>query len=231
MNTFAKSLLLLLTALIVSTTAIAAPIHVEVIVFANNNNEAEYEWFMKANELIKVEFFNDETNFSDTPSADEAPSPNASLTNLVATGPQPVEAYVLTEFAKAIEDNPNFELLNYVSWVQEPVPKSRTKSVSLDIALNDSFLSPDLLLSGETSIYEIAQLLQFDINVTYKPVADREEDVVYLPDAIKLYDPEVSYLLDERRQVQINDIHYFDHPKFGVVFAIIRPKQPEVFIY
>ena len=67
--------------------------------------------------------------------------------DLEATGPRPVEAYVLTEFANAIDENPDFEILNYVSWIQEPVPKSQTKSISLDIPFTDSFLSTEFTAS------------------------------------------------------------------------------------
>lgn len=209
-------------------SAFSAPVHVEVIVFANNTPEAESEWFPIPDEIIRVEMTVDE---GITPLIAEEASEleiNQS-TSLDVTEPRPVEAYVLTDFANAIDENPDFELLNYVSWIQEPVPKSRTKSISLDTPFIDSFLSTELLLAGETSVYEIAQLLQFDIQVTYKPLADTEKAVVYLPDPVKLYTPENSYLLSERRQIQINDIHYFDHPKFGVVFTIIRPKQVEFF--
>ena len=194
----------------------AAPVHVEVVVFANKTKNNGLEWFVKRREVIKIEEF----EFID-PIESQAPDSSPS-------GPEPAQAYVLTEFVRAVEESPNFELLNYISWVQEPVPRSRTKSISLDIPHADSMFSTELLLAGETSVYEIAQLLQFDIHVTYKPIADKEKDSVNLPELVKLYEPEVAYVLEEKRQVHINDIHYFDHPEFGVVFAIVRPELPEL---
>lgn len=209
-------ILILVLCLCASALVNAAPVHVEVVVFANNTKNNDFEWFLKRQEVIKVEEF----EFLD-PIETEAPES-------LPSEPNPAQAYVLTEFVKAVEENPDFELLNYISWVQEPVPRSRTKSISLDIPRDDSIFSTELLLSGETSIYEIAQLLQFDINVTYKPDSDKEIESVYLPELVKLYESEVAYVLEEKRQVQINDVHYFDHPKFGVVFAIVRPEQPEL---
>lgn len=212
-------LLVLIHCLFAFVSANADPVHVEVVVFANKTQNSNLEWFVKPREVIKVEEF--ETMVPVEPVESEAPDSSPSA-------PKPAQAYVLTEFVNALEENPNFELLNYISWVQEPEPRSRTRSVSLDISRPDTFLSADLLLSGETSVYEIAQLLQFDINVTYKPAADIEQDSVYLPESVKLYEPQRAYVLKEKRQVQINDVHYFDHPQLGVVFAIVRPKQPEL---
>jgi len=224
-----KLILVFFTFLLFPVSAFSAPVHVEVIIFANNTAEAESEWFPIPNEIIRVEEIFDEGITPLIPEEESTELENNQSMDLEVTGPRPVEAYVLTDLANAIDENPDFEILNYVSWIQEPVPKSQTKSISLDTPFIDSFLSAELLLAGETSVYEIAQLLQFDIQVTYKPLADTEEAVVYLPDAVKLYTPETSYLLAERRQIQINDIHYFDHPKFGVVVTIVRPKQAEFF--
>ena len=225
-----KLFLVFLNLQLFAVPAFSDPVHVEVIIFANNTAGTESEWFPKLDEIIRVEKTIDE-GITPLISKDEASElENNQSMDLEATGPRPVEAYVLTDFANAIDENPDFEILNYVSWIQEPVPKSQTKSISLDTPFTDSFLSTELLLAGETSVYEVAQLLQFDIRVTYKPLADTEEAVVYLPDPVKLYTPETSYLLAERRQIHINDIHYFDHPKFGVVFTIIRPEQAENFV-
>lgn len=225
-----KLILVFFTFLSFSFSAFSAPVHVEVIIFANNTAGAESEWFPIPDEVIRVEKVVDEGITPLIEEENESELENNQSMDLEETGPRPVEAYVLTDFANAIDENPDFELLNYVSWIQEPVPKSKTKSVSLDTPFIDSFLSEELMLAGETSVYEIAQLLQFDIQVTYKPLTDTEEAVVYLPDPVKLYTPETSYLLSERRQIQINDIHYFDHPRFGVVFTIIRPKQAEFLV-
>ncbi len=226
-----KALPILICANLLSLPALGAPVHVEIIVFSQNDKGADHEWFMRPETAIKVaDLVDEDVTLSTTEATEQTEAAVFSFENLAATGPQPVEAFVLTKFAKTLEEHPDYEILNYVSWVQEPVPKSRTKSISLDIPLDDSILSDEMLLAGTTSVYEIAQLLQLDINITYKPAADSNKETVYLPESVSLFVPTVSYQLDERRQVQINDIHYFDHPKFGVVFTIIRPKPPATLI-
>ncbi len=219
-------------ALLLSATpsAFGAPVHVEVVVFANNTAESDGEWFLRPKEIIRVEKPIDvEISEEELRTVETGIPEPISMTDLGVTGPQVVEPYMLTEFVDIIDKNPNFELLNYISWVQEPVPKSKSKPVSLDLLVSDSILSDDLLLAGELMVYEVAQLLQVDVRVTYKPVADTETAVAHLPETVRRYSPRQSYLLDERRQIHINDIHYFDHPKFGVVFTIIRPKIIEQF--
>ncbi len=213
-----------------TTPAFGAPVHVELIIFANNTPERELEWFLKPKEIIKIEETIDEdedSSLDSSPTSETSHQETISLTDLELTGPQAVQSYVLTDIAEAIVENPNFELLNYISWVQEPVPKSNTTPISLDAPLSDFFLSDELLLAGSASVYEVAQTLQFEIELSYRPVADMEISVVHLPETVKLYSPGESYLLAERRRIYINDVHYFDHPKFGVLFTIVRPQQPE----
>jgi len=223
------TLLLVCLALLIKPV-LAAPVHVEIVIFANHSEQSGDEWFMRPEEVIKVEeFLDQDLTLSEPQSSEQNGSVKISLDSLEQTGPQPVAAYVLTQFAEVLDEHPDFELLNHLSWVQEPVPKSRTQTILLDTPLSDSIASTELLLAGETSVYEIAQLLQFDIHVTYKPFADREVESVNLPEILKRYSTEFAYVLDERRQVQIDDIHYFDHPKFGIVFTIIRPTRAEFF--
>lgn len=46
-------------------------------------------------------------------------------------------------------------------------------------------------------------------------------DLEYAPDRVYTETP-VIYRINEKRKVKLNEIHYFDHPKFGVI-ATVRP--------
>ncbi len=46
-------------------------------------------------------------------------------------------------------------------------------------------------------------------------------DLEYSPDGLNVESP-VIYRINEKRRVKLNEIHYFDHPRFGVI-ATIRP--------
>ncbi len=193
--------------LVFSTSAYAATVHVEVIVFANlSTKDSNGEIFEKPEEIIRIE------------KTDEIDSElDRAFTNL------PVAAERLTEIANALEAHADFEILNYLSWIQEPVPKSRTNPVLLEIDYPNLVFSPRKLLSGEVSLFEVQQQIQFEVNAFYKPLRDVVKDRVSLTDLIVLYAPEFEYHLNERRRVYINEIHYFDHPKFGVIVSLVRP--------
>ncbi len=191
----------------------AAPAHIEVVVFAIKNLPiADDEWYSRPAEQIRVQIL-DPLDFQ------------FNKNNTYSEGdPNPVPATSLVQFAKNIDKHANYELLEHFSWIQEPEPKSKTKTVSLNIE-HPSTISIDqqFQLKGEASLYEVAQLMFFEIDVTYKPNLDQLKESVYHSQLISLYTPSVEYRLAERRRVLINETHYFDHPKFGVVLTIKRP--------
>ena len=192
---------------------LAAPAHIEVVIFAIKNPPiTDDEWHSKPAEEIRVEIIEPlafELNNNETYSEGD---------------PNPVPATSLIQFAKKIEKHSNYELLEHFSWIQEPEPKSKTKTVKLDVEHPSSTsIDTRYQLEGEASVYEVAQLLFFEIDVTYKPNLDQLEESVYHSQLISLYTPSVEYQMTERRRVLINETHYFDHPKFGVVFNIKRP--------
>ncbi len=216
-QTVLTACLVLLTA--APLTVKAAPVHIEVIVFAHTGTKHQStEWFERESERIVVEPVELDVPTTAEP---EVEGPEQ---------PIPVQSKELTNIAKILEEHPDYELLNYLSWVQEPVRKRDTISVSLDIEHPDSFIIPQLLLSGEISLYEVQQLLQTEINATYSPQPRVIQDTVYLPEAVTLYSVPPEYRLEDRRQVKIGELHYFDHPKFGVIFYMVRPENPEFFI-
>ena len=199
-----------------SSSALAAPVHIEVIVFGHADVVSKNpEWFEKPTERILVEDINFATNMD---------SPQISATGET---PIPVQSTELNDIAQILDDHPDYTLINYLSWVQEPVRKSRTVSVSLDIEHPEVSVMPQLLLSGEVSVYEVQQILQMEINATYSPTLTIEKDVVNLPQPISLHAKGIEYHLNERRQVRIGELHYLDHPKIGVIFFIMRPSKNE----
>lgn len=200
-----------------STIVSAAPVHIEVIVFAHGDGSSKNpEWFLKPSETIVVEDINL------TSGVDLEPDSVSEET------PRPVASIELTNVAKALDEHPNYTILNYLSWVQEPVRKNHTIPVSLDVEHSEISLTPQLLLSGEISLYEVQLILQLEIDATYSPTLAVEQGTVYLPKPVTLYSKGTEYKLNERRQVQIGDLHYFDHPKFGVIFYMVRPKKTDL---
>ena len=221
--TFARTIQILTACLLLALaiTTKASPVHIEVIVFANNSSSVkDSEWLQQPGTFIGVDEF-------ETPTEDNSTSNNNPTSS---AQPIPVQATQLTKIAKLLENDSDYELLNYLSWTQEPVRKSKTIRVPLDIEHSELQIVPQYLLSGEILLYEVQQLLQFEIDAIYNPIPDISKDTVYLPEAVTLYEGKTRFRLNERRRVQIDEVHYFDHPKFGVIFAISRLKPPESYV-
>ena len=221
--TFARSIQILTACLLLGLAVAvkASPVNIEVIVFSNNSPSVkDSEWFQQPGTYIRVDQF--EAPTEDNFTSNDNPTSSAQ--------PIPVQATRLTKIAKLLENDPDYELLNYLSWTQEPVRKSRTIPVPFDIEHSELQIVPRYLLAGEILVYEVQQLLQCEIDVIYKPTPDINKETVYLPESVTLYEGNTRFKLSERRRVQIDEVHYFDHPKFGVIFTISRPKSPESYV-
>ena len=191
----------------------ADPIQIEVIVFANQSKTVhDTEWFPSPREEIRI----------DTHEIFEEPTEISSEFT-----PKPVAADLLLDIAKKLTSHPNYEVLNHLAWVQEAGPRRTAKAVSLDIEHPETQIILQYLLSGEIYVFEAQRLLHVEVNATYKPTVDESQDSVFLPETVTRYNVSDKFVLQERRQVRINDFHYFDHPRFGVIVHLTRPEEPE----
>ena len=195
----------------------ADPVHVEVLVFSHSIPSIEDdEWFQNKFKVIKVR------------KSDELEDETSKTSEKESTI-KPERATRLTRMAKIIEDHPNYQLLNYLSWIQEPERKSRTSPVYLDIEHPGTSIDPQYLLSGIVSIYEVQRLLQFKIDAIYRPFPDQKREFIFVPEEISRVTRKSEFRLQELRQVRIDEIHYFDHPKFSAIVSIVRPPKPEIY--
>ena len=199
--------------LLIPISVWAAPVHIETIVFAHTGTQLETtEWFEIPQEVIVVE----EIVFEDVIDAE--------TDDVSEEVPIPVQSKELTEIARILEEHPDYTLINYLSWVQEPVRKVHTVSVSLDVEHEDELAVSQYILTGEISVYEVHQILQMEVNAFYTPIPNADEETVFLPQPVTRYLKGAEYELSERRQVRIGELHYVDHPKFGVLFYMVRPE-------
>ena len=200
--------------------AIAAPAQVEVIVFSYKENIVnDDEWFARRFEKINVE----QTEFVRIGRTNRNQANQLQDKNRNTDHPYPVPPTQLNNIAERIDKHPDMELLTHLSWVQEPNPKSITRPVYLDVEFDNSAIFSDLILSGTAMLYEVQLLLQFEIDATLKSQPDEVTDTAYYSQPVSLIETGPSYRIFERRRVQIDETHYLDHPKFGVIFTVVRP--------
>ncbi len=207
-----------------SSLASADPIYAEMIVFSNHSTTAaDNEWIQNTQEEIRVEpdvfaLLEDESALAAPPESDAAPEPTLSIYH-----PKPVAAEQLINIAAALSTHSDYDVINHFAWVQEVDGRRNAISVPLSIEHPDSKIVPQYMLAGEVVLYEAQRLLHAEVNATYKPAADKALDTIFLPEALTRYQISEEYFLHERRQVRINDLHYFDHPRFGVILHLTRP--------
>ena len=207
-------ILVLLWILVVPATTHAGLVQLELIVFAHDS--PSNEWIPGKREIISVR---------ELDTLGESTEPASEKPKIV-----PVRADRLVEIAKILDQHSSYEILNYLSWIQDTLTKRNSEPVVLDVAFSDQTLFPQLILSGTAILYEIEELLQFEINATYLPVQDVEIDAINIPEPLVLQLRETEHVLQEARRVTINDFHYFDHPKFGAILSVVRPPKPELFV-
>ena len=206
--------LVLLCMLAVPVITHAGLVQLELIVFAHNS--PSNEWIPGKREIISVR---------ELDILDESTEPASEKPKIV-----PVRADRLVEIAKILDQHSSYEILNYLSWIQDTQSKKNSEPVVLDVEFSDQMLFSQFTLSGTAILFETGELLQFEIDATYVPVPDVEIDTINIPEPLVLQLRETEHVLQEARRVSINDFHYFDHPKFGAILSVVRPPKPELFV-
>ena len=211
-TTFCK-LLAIAIILALSAPSHAGLVHIELIIFSHKSQSDE--WIKGTQEILSVKKLNDLA---------ELKSPDSGTPKLL-----PTSSTQLVNIAKVFDNHPDYDILNYLSWIQDTEKKSKTEAISLDIEISDQILFPHLVLSGTAILYEIGERLYFEIDTFYRPVPDIETEIVQLTEPIARLIREKEFSMTERRAVSINETHFFDHPEFGAILNVIRPPKPENF--
>jgi len=125
------------------------------------------------------------------------PPPN--LTE-VATPAEASPTEDFAAFAEALRGDNRFRVLLHRRWLQNPEPRSNATPVQL--------LTWDEELGGTLTFY-LSRFLHVELNLLFQPLLGAIGGD-YAP----------SYLISEERRIRSNELHYFDHPKFGVLLRV-----------
>jgi hypothetical protein len=131
------------------------------------------------------------------------------------------EEYQLDAAYKTLKRIPAYVPLLHGGWVQPGLPDAETQPV--DLALLGSS-NP----TGTVRVY-LSRFLHVELDMTYRgapggaPATDLDA-----PDTLHELSLAPRYRLQTQRQVRSGELHYFDHPAFGVLVTITpAPVQPE----
>ena len=131
------------------------------------------------------------------------------------------EEYQLDAAYKKLERIPAYVPLLHGGWLQPGLPDAETQPV--DLALLGS-LNP----TGTVRVY-LSRFLHVELDLTYRggPAAAAATDLDS-PDTLHELSLAPRYRLQTQRQVRSGELHYFDHPAFGVLVTITpAPVEPE----
>lgn len=102
--------------------------------------------------------------------------------------------------AAALQADGRYRVLLQKRWVQNADAKSNVPAVSLTTVNRE--------LDGILRFY-LSRFLHLELNASFQPQA-----------ATIGSDAAPSYVISEQRRIKSNEVHYFDHPKFGVLVKV-----------
>jgi hypothetical protein len=124
-----------------------------------------------------------------------------------------------------LDADPQFDVLHHVGWQQpsEPLPAAKL----VEISEPGVGISPDLL--GYVRIYTARALIYADVVFRYTPFSYDDAEASRAIGSTgrnlsgdDLIHPEPRYYIDEKRRIRFGELHYLDHPRFGVVLTVNR---------
>lgn len=111
---------------------------------------------------------------------------------------EPTEDFA--KIAEALRADGRYRLMLHRRWVQTAEPKSNAPAVPLT--------SWDRELDGRLHFY-LSRFLHVELNLLFQPLTSAIGG-----------DAAPSYVIREQRRVRSNDLHYFDHPRFGALVRV-----------
>lgn len=178
---------------------------VEVIVFSQNaQNTERFEQTRSELELPANMAFLSRLEYS-LPSLLQDPVAYARVTP---------EDMLLNNTYYKLQRSSNYQPLLHVSWIQP----AQSNQINRGVHLGAKDHSGVEILDGIVKIQR-GHYLHLILDMEYKP------DQISSANGMQFSDP-VIYQLKEKRRLRLNDVHYLDHPKFGII-VIIKPLQIE----
>jgi len=127
-----------------------------------------------------------------SPEADTRVSEDIDYSLLRSLSPADKESLVLSEEAKRVRGSRNFRFIAHAAWVQEGLSREEAGYVSLNDWLGSSGIN------GTATVY-INRYLHLDVQL------NKESN---------------NALMNQKRRMRSKELHYIDHPNFGILAQI-----------
>lgn len=218
--------LFLLSLLPLTTVEAASWYQVELLVFDRLYPESDGERWPEAG-------FTSYSNWVELTPADDAPS------GLVPFMLLPANRHRLEGIRRYLRLSSDLRPLLHVSWQQPAAGQRNARFVHIS-RLNpdasaaadntevtepesiESLVTPDRIIDGAIRIRS-GFYLHIDLDLTYfKELLPRERIIRIVEDDEPGTPLKTAMKLKETRKIKLNEIHYFDHPMYGVIVQVSR---------
>lgn len=202
-----KSIASMLTCMILlSSFAHAGDYAVEIIVFEQLNNQADesgtyleqwdFSWKLTAERIRRIKTLSQK-----------------------ATAYKTLDQLFHLETIRTDLINSNYRILETVSWQQPGYFYQNAPIVK--------FGSTDTeLITGLARFYKTA-LIHVDVDLKFSPTTIQSPNyVTSFNGSNNVGTEQPHYFISENRRLKFNNIHYFDHPYFGVILGVWQVKSP-----
>jgi hypothetical protein len=130
-----------------------------------------------------------------------------------------IEGY-LSRSAQRIADSRNYEILFHGRWSQRTSARKTAPYIRIELpAVHESHA-----LTGIFRLFS-TDLLYIDTFLRYQP--EKQHATHQISESLGR-NAGPYYFLKERRRVKFREIHFLDHPKFGVLLTVWPVKLPEL---
>lgn len=102
----------------------------------------------------------------------------------------------LDEAAQALGKDARYRILTHARWVQNAESRDTARPVAVATAASKE-------LDGIVRLY-VSRFLHLELNLAFQPTDG----------------PGLLHRIDEQRRVKTQELHYFDHPKFGALVRV-----------
>jgi hypothetical protein len=141
-----------------------------------------------------------------------------------------VEDSPMNALADRLGADPGYKLLYHDRWVQDAAARSATTPVRITnapVTGSPYPTAPAEQLDGFVRLHR-ARFLQIETDLAFRPAAAATALPFSQPDVTAggmVAQP--TYILREKRRVKYDEIHYIDHPKFGMLVMVSKAEAPQ----
>lgn len=134
---------------------------------------------------------------------------------------------ILRPHVNELAQKDSYRVLRYMSWVQPAAEKENVGAVDLSTpGLADIDREPEL--SGAAHVYVIQPYLQAELDLRYRVFGEGGQDQVrsvHSAYGLSLRKHR-AHRMRQQRRIKLNEINYYDHPRFGVLMVVSRFAAP-----